>query len=141
MIAERAKWLYFTVLQQMGEMIMPFWQLVYFYLNSSSKRNRSAYMGFDKVVNGYPVIEPEVLLVILGIMAFFDVTNLLTFTLTVRRQFPHFNPFQLLNVLIKKFNLLLTLSVLSVVLSIQCTMLIDCKFDIGFASLKKRFTM
>jgi len=129
-IAERAKWLYYTVLQNMGELIMPYWQIVFFYLNSSSKRNRSAFMGFDKVKNGFPVIEPLSLTIVAAIMAGVDIVNILSFTFSVRRKYPHFNPFKLLNVLIKKFNWVLAYSVLSVVLSVQCMMLIDCKFDI-----------
>lgn len=97
-------------------------------------------MGFDKRANGFPVIVPHTLIVIVGIMSVFDIGNALSFTLSVRQKFPHYNPFKLLNVLIKKYNLLLTLSILSVVLSIQCTMLIDCNFDIGFETLKQRFS-
>jgi len=138
-ISERAKWLYFTVLQCMGELIMPYWQLVFFYLNYSSKRNRSAFMGFDKVENGFPVIEPISLIFVASIMAVVDVGNTLTFSLTVRRKFPHFNPFKLLNVLIRKFNWVLAFSVLSVVLSVQCMMLIDCKFDIDLDRILSYF--
>jgi len=139
-IAERAKWVYYTVLQQMVEIIMPCWQMVYLYLNSSSKRNRDAFMGFDRRKNGFPVIDPHTLIIIVGIMSVFDIGNALSFTFCVRQKFPHFNPFKLLNVLIKKYNLLLTLSILSVVLSIQCTMIIDCNFDIGYDTLKQRFS-
>jgi len=131
-IAERTKWVYYTILQSMGELIMPYWQMVFYYLNASSKRNRSAYMGFDKVVNGFPIIDPNTLVVVAGIMAGLDIFNLVTFTFMVRKKFANFNPFKLLNVLVKKFNWVLALSVLSVVLSVQCMMLIDCNFDINF---------
>jgi len=138
-IGERAKWLYYTVLQNMGELIMPYWQIVFFYLNSSSKRNRSAFMGFDKVKNGFPVIDPLSLSIVAAIMAGVDIVNILSFTFSVRKKYPHFNPFKLLNVLIKKFNWVLAYSVLSVVLSVQCMMLIDCKFDINMDQILSYF--
>jgi len=126
-VCERAKWVYFTVLHSTGEIIMPWWQMFFFYLLTSTP-SRSALAGFERSVNGFPLINRYDLLKTAVIMGTFDILDFLLFTFIVRRTFPEFTPWRLLNVIMKKYNLLLALSVMSVMISIQCILLIDCRF-------------
>lgn len=133
-ISERAKWVYFTVLNGFGEAIVPIWQIIFIYLTYSTKTRR-AFNGFEKEANGFPLIKPHIVMVVAGVLAFGDVLNLLLFSFIVRRGFPNFDPFRFLNLLVKKFGIVLALSVLSIVLAVQCMMLIDCRFDISIKTI------
>lgn len=128
-IAERAKWAYLTVLKGFGEAIVPVWQIIFYYLTYSTM-TRKAFNGFEKEANGFPLIIPHDIIQVAGLLALGDVLNLIIFSFIVRKNFPHFDPFRFLNVVIKKFDVVLALSVLSIVLAIQCMMLIDCRIDI-----------
>jgi len=129
-LSERAKWVYFTVLKGFGEAIVPFWQIIFYYLTYSTM-TRKAFNGFEKEVNGFLLIIPHTIMQVAGLLAAGDVLNLVIFSVVVRNRFPRFDPFRLLNVVIKKFDIVLALSVLSIVLAIQCMMLIDCRIDIS----------
>lgn len=129
-ISERAKWVYFTVLNGFGEAIVPFWQIIFYYLTYSTM-TRKAFNGFEKEANGFPLIIPHTIIQVAGLLAAGDVLNLVIFSFIVRKNFRHFDPFRFLNVVIKKFDVVLALSVLSIVLAIQCMMLIDCRIDIS----------
>ena len=128
---ERAKWLYFFVRYSFGEIIMPFWQMVFYYLIKSAE-SRSAFLGFDKEVNGFPIINPHRLFINSLILGNFDIFNLVVFTFVARRKFPCFSPFRILNMQLVKYNTVLIFSVIAVVLVIQCAMLVDCQFDTSF---------
>lgn len=138
-ISERAKWVYFMVLHSTGEIIMPWWQMFFYYLLSSTP-SKSALAGFERSVNGFPLISPANLLKTALIMSTFDILDLIMFTCIVRRKFVQFTPWRFLNVIIKKYNLLLALSVMSVVISIQCILLIDCRFVYSFSAVEDFFT-
>jgi len=134
-VCERAKWVYFTVLHSTGEIIMPWWQLFFYYILYSTA-TRSALSGFEEAANGFPLINGHDLLVTAVSLGSCDVVDFLVFTYIVRRKFPDFTPWRLLNVTVKKYNTLLALSVMSVVISVQCVLIIDCRFDFttgGFA--------
>jgi len=133
---ERAKWVYFTVLHSNGEVIMPWWQMFFYYLLNSTE-TRNAISGFEKTVNGFPLIDSHNLLQTAMIIGMFDVLDFMLFTYIVRRKFPHFTPFRLLNVMVKKYNTLLALSVMSVVISVQCVLIIDCRFDFAPETVQK----
>jgi len=133
-ISERAKWVYFTVLMGYGEAIIPFWQIIFIYLTNSTT-TRAAFNGFEKKANGFPLIKPQIIMLVAGLLAVGDVLNLALFSHMVRRRFPQFDPFRFLNLLIKKFDIVLALSVLSIVFAVQCMMLIDCKFDISIETI------
>jgi len=133
-ISERAKWVYFTVLMGYGEAIIPFWQIIFIYLTNSTT-TRTAFNGFEKKANGFPLIKPQIIMLVAGLLAVGDVLNLALFSHMVRRRFPQFDPFRFLNLLIKKFDIVLALSVLSIVFAVQCMMLIDCKFDISIETI------
>lgn len=133
-ISERAKWVYFTVLNGFGEAIVPFWQIIFIYLTYSTT-TRTAFNGFEKEANGFPLIKPQIIMLVAGLLACGDVLNLVIFSFIVRRGFPNFDPFRFLNLLIKKFDIVLALSVLSIVLAVQCMMLIDCRFDISIKTI------
>jgi len=127
-ICERAKWVYFTVLHSSGEIIMPWWQMYFYYLISSTNIKK-AFSGFAKAANGFPHTSSSNLLIASSIMAFCDILDFLLFTYIIRRKFESFTPFRLMNVLVKKYNLLLALSVMAAVISVQCVLIIDCRFD------------
>jgi len=133
-VCERAKWVYFTVLHSTGEIIMPWWQMFFYYLLFSTA-SRSALSGFERSVNGFPLIRRDDLVKTALAMGTFDILDFLMFSYIVRRKFKNFTPWRLLNVMVKKYNLLLALSVMSVVISIQCVLLIDCRFDFTMAGL------
>jgi len=127
-VRERAKWVYFTVLHSIGETIMPFWQMFFYYLIYSTKA-RNGFSGFEKGVNGFPLINPRSLLKTSIIMVSFDIMDLVLFTYIVRQKFSTFTPFRILNMLIKKYKTLIGLSTMSAVISVQCVLIIDCGFD------------
>jgi len=140
-ICERAKWVYFTILHSTGEIIMPWWQLFFYYLMYSTS-TRSALSGFEKAANGFPHIDSYDLLLTAVSLGSCDILDISFFTYVVRRKFPFFTPHRLLNVTIKKYNTLLALSVMSVVISVQCVLIIDCRFDFtvtGFAEFIEYF--
>lgn len=137
-VCERAKWVYFTVLHSTGEIIMPWWQMFFYYLLYST-RSRSALSGFERSVNGFPLIRRNDLLKTAVAMGSFDILDFMMFTYIVRHKFKNFTPWRLLNVMVKKYNLLLVLSVMSVVISVQCVLLIDCRFDFTMAGFKSFF--
>jgi len=138
-IGERAKWVYFTVLHATGEVIMPWWQMFFYYLLYSTP-SRSALAGFERSINGFPLIDRVDLLKTAVIMGTFDILDLMMFSYIVRRKFKQFTPWRLLNVMVKKYNLLLALSVMSVVISIQCILLIDCRFIFTLSAVEAFFT-
>lgn len=138
-ISERKIWVYFTVLHSMGETILPVWQMVFWYLNNSTKASSASMMGFEKISHGFPIINPHILGYTVLILGFCDLINFIFFTYIVRKNFPNFEPFKFLNVLMKKFGMVLILSVITLVLCIQCMMLIDCKFDISIGSFRDEF--
>jgi len=128
-IGERAKWTYFFSLKLFGEIILAPWQIVFYGLFNSTF-TKKAYFGFEKVTNGwFPIINQDALTITVSISALSNLINLFIFTYGVRRKFPEFSPFRFLNILLRKYNTLLGLSVMSICQSIQCLMLIDCKFD------------
>lgn len=137
-VCERAKWVYFTVLHSTGEIIMPWWQMFFYFLLYSTA-SRSALSGFERSVNGFPLIRRADLLKTAVAMGTFDILDFMMFTYIVRRKFPNFTPWRLLNVIVKKYNLLLALSVMSVVISLQCILLIDCRFDFTMAGFTAFF--
>lgn len=137
-VCERAKWVYFTVLHSTGEIIMPFWQMYFYYLISSTLTN-GAFSGFAKAANGFPLTNSNNLLITSSIMAFFDILDFGLFTYIIRRKFKYFTPFRLLNVLIKKYSMLLALSVMSAVISVQCVLIIDCRFDFSSEGIFEAF--
>jgi len=137
-IGERAKWVYFTVLHATGEVIMPWWQMFFYYLLYSTP-SRSALAGFERSINGFPLISRVDLLKTAVIMGTFDILDLMMFSFIVRRKFKQFTPWRLLNVMVKKYNLLLALSVMSVVISIQCILLIDCRFIFTLSAVEDFF--
>jgi len=138
-IGERAKWVYFTVLHATGEVIMPWWQMFFYYLMYSTP-SRSALAGFERAINGFPFISRDDLLKTAIIMGAFDILDLIIFSFIVRRKFKQFTPWRLLNVMVKKYNLLLALSVMSVVISILCILLIDCRFIFTLSAVEDFFT-
>merc|ERR1719233_2186974 len=128
-IGERAKRTYYLSLYSFGEIILAPWQMV-FYLLFNSTFTKRAYYGFEKETNGwFPIIDLDALKLTVSIYAIFNICNFIIFTYGVRKKFPQFSPFRFLNILLKKYNILLGLSVMSICISIQCTMIIDCKFD------------
>jgi len=128
-IGERAKITYFFALYSFGEIISAPWQLAFYHLFNSTFTKR-AYYGFEKVTNGwFPIVNLDKLNLTVSIYATFNICNFILFTYGVRKKFPQFSPFRFLNILLKKYNILLGLSVMSIGQSIQCLMLIDCKFD------------
>lgn len=137
-VCERAKWVYFTVLHSTGEIIMPWWQMFFYYLLYSTA-SRSALSGFERSVNGFPLIRRDDLVKTALAMGTFDILDFLMFSYIVRRKFNNFTPWRLLNVMVKKYNLLLALSVMSVVISVQCVLLIDCRFDFTMAGFNAFF--
>jgi len=137
-VCERAKWVYFTVLHSTGEIIMPWWQMFFYFLLYSTA-SRSALSGFERSVNGFPLIRRDDLLKTAVAMGTFDILDFMMFTYIVRRKFQNFTPWRLLNVIVKKYNLLLALSVMSVVISVQCVLLIDCRFDFTMAGFTAFF--
>jgi len=107
---------------------MPFWQMFFYYLIYSTK-SRNGFSGFEKYVNGFPLINPRSLLKTSIIIFGFDIMDMVLFTYLVRQKFPTFTIFRILNVLVKKYQTLLGLSVMSAVISVQCVLIIDCRFD------------
>lgn len=138
-ISERKIWVYFTVLNSMGETILPVWHMVFWYLSDSTETSRASMMGFEKVEHGFPIINPHILGYTVLILVFFDLITFIFVTIIVRKQFPNFEPFKFLNVLMKKFGMVLILSVVTLVLCTQCMMLIDCQFDISIGSFRDEF--
>jgi len=137
-VSERAKWVYFTVLHSTGEIIMPWWQMFFYYLLYSTP-TRSALAGFERPANGFPMIRADDLLKTAVIMGTFDILDFAVFTYMVRRKFKKFTPWRLLNVMVMKYKFLLALSVMSVVISIQCILLIDCRFVFSMTAVEKFF--
>jgi len=138
-VSERAKWVYFTVLHSTGEIIMPWWQMFFYYLLYSTP-TRSALAGFERPANGFPLIKSDALMKTAVIMGTFDILDFGVFTFLVRRKFKNFTPWRLLNVMVKKYKLLLALSVMSVVISIQCILLIDCRFVFSMQAVEDFFS-
>jgi len=137
-ITERAKWVYFIVLNGMQDAIMPVWQVVFYYLTNSTT-TRSAFSGFEKTINGFKKIDPYTMVLCSTFLAALDIMTFGYFTYMIRKKFPNFQPFIILNVVMKKFGVVLSLSILSIVLSVQCMMIIDCKVDITINGLKGGF--
>jgi len=141
-IGERAKWTYFFSLCLFGEIILAPWQIVFYGLFNSTF-TKKAYFGFEKVTNGwFPIINHDALVLTVSISALVNLGNLIIFTYGVRKKFPAFSPFRFLNILLRKYNTLLGLSVFSICQSIQCLMIIDCKFDdltMAWYAVKKLF--
>jgi hypothetical protein len=128
-IGERTKEVYFFSLYSFGEIILGPWQMAFFQLFNSTY-TKKAYYGFDRETNGwFPTINAHALNLTCSIYSVSNVFNLVIFTYFVRKKFPKFEPFRFLNILLKKYNILLGLSVMSISQSIQCLMLIDCHFD------------
>jgi len=128
-IRKRANKTYFFALFSFGEIMLGFWQVIYYHLFKSATTKR-AYMGFAKEVNGFPMINHQALYKTVSIQCVFDALNLILFTYGIRKKFPQFSPFTFLNILVKKYNILLGMSVMAVGISIQCIMIIDCRIDI-----------
>jgi len=113
---------------------------VVFYFLTNSTPIRGAFSGFEKTINGFQKIDPYAMVLCSTVLAAFDIMNLGYLTYIVRKKFPNFQPFTILNVVMKKFGVLLSLSILSIVLSVQCMMIIDCKVDITIDGLKGGFS-
>jgi len=131
-IRKRANKTYFFVLFSFGEIMLAFWQVIYYNLFKSEITKR-AYMGFEREVNGFPIINLQALYKTVSIQCIFDVLNLIIFTYGIRKKFPEFSPFKFLNILVKKYNILLGMSVMAVGLTVLCMMIIDCRIDITFS--------
>jgi len=129
-ISERAKKAYFVCLYSCGEILLAPWQLIFYHLFNSKHTNR-AYMGFEREANGFPIINVYELYKTVLMCLIFDTLNLVLFTCGVRKKFPKFAPFKFLNILIRKYNMVLGLSVMSVAITVQCLLIIDCRIDIG----------
>jgi len=134
----RKKWVWFSVLHMLGEIIMPFWQIVFYWLLNSTV-TRSAFAVFEKSTNGFVLINPSRLFKTVMILGVVDTIFAVLFTCVVRCKFPLFTPFMMLNIVIKKYNLLLCLSVMTVVLTVVCLIIIDCRFDFSIAGIKAAF--
>jgi len=127
---KRDKWVYFSVLHGMCEVIMPLWYFYYYHLMTSSKI-RDAFAGLKRDVHGAPIVRPNNLLTTCTILSCSEILDLAFFTFIVRQNFKSFNPFRILNRVVEKYNLLLAFSVMYAVLSVQCTFIIDCRFDLS----------
>lgn len=123
-VCERGKWVYFTLLYFVGEIIMPLWQ-TYFYFLISSTQIKSAFY------NGFPLSNSTNLLIVSSILAFFGIINSMLFSYIERRKFEVYTPYRLMNVLVKKYNWLLALSVIATFMTLQCLLFVDCRFDLG----------
>jgi len=112
----------------MGEIVLPWWQLYFYYLISSTHAS-TGFSGFEKTVNGFLMISPNNLLLASVVIGSFNILDFLVFSHIVKQKFPFFSPFRFLNVLVKKYDMLLATSVMSAVISVQCVLIIDCRFD------------
>jgi len=100
---KRDKWVYFSVLHGMCEIIMPLWYFYYYHLMSSSKI-RDAFAGLTRDVHGAPIVRPNNLLTTCTILSCSEILDLMFFTFIVRRNFKSFNPFRILNRVVEKYN-------------------------------------
>jgi len=114
---------------------MPWWQM-YFYFLICSTEVKNAFSGFTKEVNGFPLMKPYNLLYATAFLGSFDIIDFVLFTYIVKRKFKQFDPFRFMNLLVKKYNVLLGLSVMSVVISVQCVLIIDCRFNFTAEGVK-----
>jgi len=126
---------YFVTLYSFGEIILAAWQMVFYHLFSSTP-TKGAYMGFESAANWFPIINIHALHQTVAIYCFFNVVNFFIFTYGVRKKFPEFSPFRFLNILLKKYNILLGLSVMSISLTIQCMIIIDCGIDVSIEKIR-----
>jgi len=126
---ERAKFVYVNCLSLVGELVIPWWCLVNYHLCMLTTATSKTIIGYARSGYGMEKITSNAFVKTTLLISVFDLSELFLFTYFVRRKFKSFSPFRVLNMVVKKFKLVLAWSIQAVVVIMLCMYIIDCNFD------------